>query len=167
MVNETAEKTALRVDAAEFAAKCLDLLDEVARSGGEIVITRNGRPVSRLVPCADQPAAPEEMGADGAEKYGEKGEAGEPEKKSAMEFGAYGPDADKAEESEMGAMESGADDHPAASGSGGEFKSMFGADRGRLRILGDIVSPLDDIDWDAWADEQYELYYKDLGKPAS
>ena len=45
--------------------------------------------------------------------------------------------------------------------------SMFGADRGRLRILGDIISPPDDIDWDAWADEQYELYYKDLGKPAS
>ena len=45
--------------------------------------------------------------------------------------------------------------------------SMFGADRGRLRILGDIISPPDDIDWDAWADEQYELYYKDLGKPSS
>ena len=122
MVNKTAEKTALRVDAAEFAAKCLDLLDEVARSGGEIVITHNGRPVSRLVPCAEQPAAPEKKGADGAEKYGERGEAGEPEKKGAMEFGAYGPDADKAE------------------------GSMFGADRGRLRILGDIVSPMP-VEW--------------------
>lgn len=38
---------------------------------------------------------------------------------------------------------------------------------GRMRILGDIISPPDDIDWDAWADEQYELYYKDLRKPAS
>ena len=135
MVNETAEKTALEVDAAEFAAKCLDLLDEVARSGGEVVITRNGRPVSRLVPCADQPAAP--FWAD---------KAGEAEEKGTMESGAYGPDADKAEESEMGAMESGADDRPAASGSGGEFKSMFGADRGRLRILGDIVSPMP-VEW--------------------
>ena len=108
MVNETAEKTALQVDAAEFAAKCLELLDEVARRGGEVVITRNGRPVSRLVPCADQPAAPEEKGA--------------------MEFGAY---------------------------------------RGRMRILGDVISPPDDVDWDAWADEQYELYYKDLRNPSS
>lgn len=41
---------------------------------------------------------------------------------------------------------------------------MFGADRGRLRILGDIVSPPDDVVWDAWADEQSRLYYKDLGK---
>ena len=36
--------------ASEFKAKCLKLMDEVAGSGDEIVITKNGRPVSRLVP---------------------------------------------------------------------------------------------------------------------
>ncbi len=38
------------VKASEFKAKCLKLMDEVAESGEEIVITKNGRPVSRLAP---------------------------------------------------------------------------------------------------------------------
>ena len=36
------------IKASEFKAKCLKLMDEVAESGEEIVITKNGRPVSRL-----------------------------------------------------------------------------------------------------------------------
>lgn len=38
------------IKASEFEAKCLQLLDEVADSGREIVITKNGHPVSRLSP---------------------------------------------------------------------------------------------------------------------
>ena len=38
------------IKASEFKAKCLRLMDEVAESGEEIVITKNGRPVSRLAP---------------------------------------------------------------------------------------------------------------------
>lgn len=38
------------IKASEFKAKCLKLMDEVAESGEEIVITKNGRPVSRLTP---------------------------------------------------------------------------------------------------------------------
>ena len=38
------------IKASEFKAKCLKLMDEVAEGGTEIVITKNGRPVSRLVP---------------------------------------------------------------------------------------------------------------------
>ncbi len=38
------------IKASEFKAKCLKLMDEVAESGEEIVITKNGRPVSRLLP---------------------------------------------------------------------------------------------------------------------
>ena len=38
------------IKASEFKATCLKLMDEVAESGEEIVITKNGRPVSRLVP---------------------------------------------------------------------------------------------------------------------
>ena len=36
--------------ATEFRAKCLGLMDEVAETGREIVITKRGRPVARLVP---------------------------------------------------------------------------------------------------------------------
>ena len=34
--------------ASEFKAKCLKLMDEVAESGEEIIITKNGHPVARL-----------------------------------------------------------------------------------------------------------------------
>ena len=36
--------------AGEFKAKCLKLMDEVHETGVSIVITKRGRPVSRLVP---------------------------------------------------------------------------------------------------------------------
>ena len=70
------------VKASEFKAKCLKLMDEVADSGAEYIITKNGRPISRLVPYRKKP------------------------------------------------------------------KSLFGIDRGRLEILGDIDEPLD-IEWEA------------------
>ena len=41
--------------ASEFKAKCLRLMDEVARTGKPIVITKNGKPVSRLVPYREKP----------------------------------------------------------------------------------------------------------------
>ena len=62
--------------ASEFKAKCLQLMDDLADGGGEIVITKNGKPVSRLVPYRE----------------------------------------------------------PAA--------SFFGSERGKIKILGDIVSPM-------------------------
>ena len=62
--------------ASEFKARCLKLMDEVAESGEEIVITKNGRPVSRLAPYRERP------------------------------------------------------------------KTLFGVDRGKIEILGDIVSPM-------------------------
>ncbi len=43
------------IQASEFKAKCLQLMDEVAESGEEIVITKHGRPVSRLVPYREKP----------------------------------------------------------------------------------------------------------------
>ena len=46
------------IKASEFKAKCLKLMDEVAESGEEIVITKNGRPVSRLTPYRKKPKAP-------------------------------------------------------------------------------------------------------------
>lgn len=38
------------IQASEFKAKCLALMDEVARTGEPIVITKNGRPVAELQP---------------------------------------------------------------------------------------------------------------------
>ena len=71
--------------ASEFKAKCLRLMDEVAENGGEIVITKNGRPVAKLTAFQERP------------------------------------------------------------------KSLFGAGRGRMKILGDIISPLD-VEWEAQSD---------------
>ena len=36
--------------ASEFKARCLKLMDEIQKSGDEIIITKNGKPVSKLVP---------------------------------------------------------------------------------------------------------------------
>jgi prevent-host-death family protein len=38
--------------AGDFKAKCLALMDDVQSSGGEIVITKRGHPVARLVSAA-------------------------------------------------------------------------------------------------------------------
>jgi prevent-host-death family protein len=38
------------VAAAEFKAKCLELMDRVKETGAEYVITKHGRPVAKLVP---------------------------------------------------------------------------------------------------------------------
>ncbi len=46
------------INAAEFKSKCLELMDEMAESGEELVITKNGHPVSRLVPYREQRGAP-------------------------------------------------------------------------------------------------------------
>ena len=72
------------IKASEFKARCLKLMDEVADSGAEIVITKNGRPVSRLLPYRKKP------------------------------------------------------------------DTLFGIDRGKLEILGDLDEPLD-VAWEAEA----------------
>ena len=70
------------IKASEFKAKCLRLMDEVAESGEEIVITKNGRPIARLLPYRKQSG------------------------------------------------------------------DWFGADRDRIEIIGDIISPID-LEWEA------------------
>lgn len=42
------------VAAAKFKAECLSLLDEVARTQREVIVTKRGRPVARLVPLEPQ-----------------------------------------------------------------------------------------------------------------
>ena len=53
-----AAKAPRTIKASEFKAKCLKLMDEVAESGEEIVITKHGRPVSKLAPYREKPKAP-------------------------------------------------------------------------------------------------------------
>ena len=43
------------IKASEFKATCLKLMDEVAETGEEIVITKHGRPVSKLAPYRERP----------------------------------------------------------------------------------------------------------------
>ena len=44
---------ASRVPAAEFKARCLELMDRVRETGGEYVVTKHGKPVAKLVPYAE------------------------------------------------------------------------------------------------------------------
>ena len=38
------------IKASEFKAKCLALMDHVNKENEEIIITKNGKPISKLVP---------------------------------------------------------------------------------------------------------------------
>jgi prevent-host-death family protein len=46
----------MEMNASVFQARCLRLLDEVSRTGEELVILERGRPVARLVPARDDKA---------------------------------------------------------------------------------------------------------------
>ena len=70
------------IKASEFKAKCLKLMDEVADTGQEILISKNGRLIARLVPYRPKP------------------------------------------------------------------ENLFGIDKGKIEILGDIIEPLD-VEWEA------------------
>lgn len=43
------------ISATEFKAKCLSLLDDVARKGGTITITKRGKPVATVGPARRRP----------------------------------------------------------------------------------------------------------------
>ena len=51
------ERTAEWVSAADFKAQCLRLVERVEQGRGEVVVTRYGRPVARLVPFDAAPAS--------------------------------------------------------------------------------------------------------------
>ena len=92
------ETEARSITASEFRAKCLALMDEVAETGGEIVITKRGKPTARLIPPPEMVPSPEGLVAP---------------------FGFY---------------------------------------KGRMEILGDIISPIDDLEWEEeWLKQWDEL----------
>ncbi|MEB3325731.1 MAG: type II toxin-antitoxin system Phd/YefM family antitoxin [Cyanobacteriota bacterium] len=43
---------AVSISASQFKARCLGLMDQVAATGEVLVITKNGKPVAELHPCA-------------------------------------------------------------------------------------------------------------------
>lgn len=45
------------ISASEFKARCLELMDEVSSTRAELVITKHGSAVARLVPMADGAAS--------------------------------------------------------------------------------------------------------------
>jgi prevent-host-death family protein len=47
--------TPREIGAGEFKAKCLELMDSVARTGSTVTITKRGVPVARLVPVSPPP----------------------------------------------------------------------------------------------------------------
>ena len=50
------DNTIKTIEASEFKAKCLQLIDRVAESGRPLVIIKNGRPVAQLGPVVTRPA---------------------------------------------------------------------------------------------------------------
>jgi prevent-host-death family protein len=58
-ISEAVEVTTIQ--ASEFKAKCLALMDEVARTGRSITVTKNGRPIAQLCPHRP-PRAPSLIG---------------------------------------------------------------------------------------------------------
>ena len=45
------------ITAAKFKATCLELMDEVARTGATVVVTKRGKPVARLAPIQTRKSA--------------------------------------------------------------------------------------------------------------
>lgn len=48
----------MEIAAAEFKAKCLKLMDEIAKTRKPITITKRGKPVAKLVPVDPEPRKP-------------------------------------------------------------------------------------------------------------
>jgi prevent-host-death family protein len=47
----------MHISAGEFKAKCLKLMDEVRNLRTEVIITKFGKPVAKLVPVQDKSAS--------------------------------------------------------------------------------------------------------------
>ena len=50
------------ISASQFKIHCLAILDEVAKSGLPLIVTRRGKPVAKLVPI-DAPGPPNLLGS--------------------------------------------------------------------------------------------------------
>ncbi|MCC6245406.1 MAG: type II toxin-antitoxin system Phd/YefM family antitoxin [Gemmatimonadaceae bacterium] len=50
--------TAPTISASEFKATCLELMDDVARTGTDVIVTKRGRPVVRVSAVHEERASP-------------------------------------------------------------------------------------------------------------
>nr|NDG06974.1 type II toxin-antitoxin system Phd/YefM family antitoxin [Oxalobacteraceae bacterium] len=50
VVTALPEQTMTTIQASEFKARCLALMDQVARTGETILVTKNGKPIAELRP---------------------------------------------------------------------------------------------------------------------
>jgi len=55
IVSKAKEIIMTTMNASIFKATCLALMDKINETGEEIIITKNGRPVSRLLPYRNKP----------------------------------------------------------------------------------------------------------------
>jgi len=55
-VRESTSPDAETIGASEFRRRCLELLDEVQRRGRELIITKRGEPLARVVPIRGKAA---------------------------------------------------------------------------------------------------------------
>ena len=51
------------IGAAEFKSRCLHIMDRVKETGAEVIITKHGRPVAKLVPADTRTAQNSIIGA--------------------------------------------------------------------------------------------------------
>ena len=58
MPRKSTTSTGSTVSASEFKATCLELMDEVARTRDEVIVTKHGRPVVRVAPVEDTVRSP-------------------------------------------------------------------------------------------------------------
>ena len=58
MQQNSGRNEVLSVTVLEFQDRCLELVSQVADFGSEVVITKDGQPVSRLVPIREPKTAP-------------------------------------------------------------------------------------------------------------
>jgi prevent-host-death family protein len=57
-VSSNANRGRRQIQAAEFKATCLKLMDRVAETGEEIIITKRNRPVAKLAPVRGEELRP-------------------------------------------------------------------------------------------------------------
>jgi len=48
----------MKISAAEFKAKCLGIMDRVDASHEEVIVTKHGKPVVKIVPVSPEPSRP-------------------------------------------------------------------------------------------------------------
>ncbi len=54
----SAPTVAAHISASVFKATCLELMDDIAATGSEVIVTKHGRPVVRVGPANFSPASP-------------------------------------------------------------------------------------------------------------